>query len=103
MNYYNQENQSAKSPQENNFFLEERIKKRDMHEYKFGVKSPRSMKLHPKNKSSTGIVEGMVKQTWSYQIVIHIKRRWPVLQARTKEHRRETCEPILCNGGNASC
>ncbi|KAK2388898.1 hypothetical protein QL285_062535 [Trifolium repens] len=68
MNYCNQENQSAKSPQKNNFFLEKKAsKQRDMHKYKFGVKSPCSMKLHPENKSLTGIVEGMVKQTWSYQ------------------------------------
>ena len=61
MNYYNQENQSAKSPQENNFFLEESAKQKDMHKYKFGVKSPCSMKLPPEKKSSTGIVEGMAK------------------------------------------
>ena len=47
MNYYNQENQSAKSPQKNNLFLEKKAsKQRDMHKYKFGVKSLRSMKLH---------------------------------------------------------
>jgi hypothetical protein len=41
---------------------EESIKQRDMHKYKFGVKSPRYMKLHLKIKPPTGVVEGMVKQ-----------------------------------------
>ncbi|KAK2363027.1 hypothetical protein QL285_088043 [Trifolium repens] len=68
MNYYNQENQSANSSQKNKSFLKRKsAKKKDMHRYKFRVKSPCSMKLHPENKSSTGIVEGMVKQIWSHQ------------------------------------
>ena len=63
MNNYDQVNQSAKSSQKNKFFLGRKsAKQKDMHRYKFGVKSPCSMKLHPENKSSTGIVEGMVKQ-----------------------------------------
>ncbi|KAK2389519.1 hypothetical protein QL285_063104 [Trifolium repens] len=68
INNCGQVNQSAKSSQKNRFFLRRKsVKQKDMHRYKFGVKSPCSMKLHPENKSSTGIVEGMVKQTWSYQ------------------------------------
>ncbi|KAK2362063.1 hypothetical protein QL285_087159 [Trifolium repens] len=92
MNRYNQKNQSAKSPQ------------KDMHQYKFGVKSPRSMKLHLKIKSPTVVVEGMVKQDRDLSRLKGINYgRWQVLQAGTMEHKRyETCEPILCNGGNDS-
>ena len=69
MNYYNQENQSAKSPQENNFFLEESIKR----------ETCTSISLrwnHCVLWNCTGklvanrIVEDMVKQTWSFLTVI---------------------------------
>ncbi|KAK2388306.1 hypothetical protein QL285_062001 [Trifolium repens] len=104
MNRHNQKNQSTKSPQKNNFFVVKKASnKRDMHKYKFGVKSPRSMKLHLKIKPPTVVVEGMVKQDRDLSRLKGINYgRWPVLRAGTRKHNRETRESILCNGGNAS-
>ena len=55
MNNYDQVNQSAKSSKKNKFFLRRKsAKQKDMHMYKFGVKSPRSMKLHRKISRQQG-------------------------------------------------
>ncbi|KAK2451114.1 hypothetical protein QL285_010194 [Trifolium repens] len=81
---------------------EESIKQRNMHKYKFGVKSPHSMKLHLKIKSPTGAVEDVVKQTRLYQDCKNLMMEDGQCFKLEQRSTKETCEPILCNGGNAS-